>query len=214
MFNTVKFGAHLSRLRRNANMTQSDLAERANVTRQAISKYEIGDSFPDISVLVLLAEALGVTAGELIAAGEPTVGEAYILHHLTEEKLPSENTNIEDVASLAPFLKPSTVEALATRLVADGVNISRMVELSNFLSDGGAQRLFAVSDLTDLTPELLGYLLPFMDYDSRCAVLDGILNGTLDWHLLGVLRVDRSLIEAAVLEGVLPDEVLWWRPTE
>ncbi len=208
MFNTVKFGDHLSRLRRNADMTQSDLAERANVSRQAISKYETGDSFPDISVLVLLAEALGVSTGELIAAGEPTLGEAQILHRLTEGKMPSSETNAEDVTSLAPLLKPSTVEALATRLAADGVNISRMVELSHFLSDGGARRLFAVSDLTDLTPELLEYLLPFMDYDSRCAVLDGILSDALDWHLLDVLRVDRSLIEAAVIEGVLPNEVL------
>ncbi len=210
MFNTVKFGEHLSRLRRNADMTQSDLAERANVTRQAISKYEIGDSFPDVSVLVLLAEALGVSAGELIAAGEPTVGEAKILHGLATGQTPT--GSVEDVASLAPLLRPSTVEALAERLAVSGVNISRMVELSNFLSDGGARRLFSMTDLTDLTPELLGYLLPFMDYDSRCAVLDGILNGTLDWHLLGVLRVDRSLIEAAVIEGVLPDEVLWWKP--
>ncbi len=211
MFNTLKFGIHLSRLRRNADMTQSDLAERVNVSRQAISKYEIGDSFPDVSVLVLLADALGVSAGELIAAGEPTVGEAGILYGLAEGKTPTA-ASIEDVASLAPLLRPSTVEALADRLAADGVNISRMVELSNFLSDGGARRLFAVSDLRDLTPELLGYLLPFMDYDSRCAILDGILNGELDWHLLWVLQVDRSLIEAAVLEGVLPDEVLWWRP--
>ncbi len=212
MFNTVKFGAHLSRLRRNADMTQSDLAERANITRQAISKYEIGDSFPDISVLVLLAEALGVTTGELIAAGEPTVGEACILDRLSQGQMPSGETRAEDVASLASLLKPSTVEALAARLATDGVNISRLVELSQFLSEDGARRLFSVSDMTDLTPELLGYLLPFMDYDSRCAILDGILNGALDWHLLGVLRVDRSLIEAAVIEGVLPDEVLSWHP--
>ncbi len=44
MFHTVKFGEHLSRLRRNADMTQSDLGERVNVSRQAISKYEIGIS--------------------------------------------------------------------------------------------------------------------------------------------------------------------------
>ena len=30
----------------------------------------------------------------------------------------------------------------------------------------------------------------------------------MDWHLLKPLRVDRSLIEAAVIEGVLPYEAL------
>ncbi len=211
MFNTVKFGEHLSRLRRNADMTQSDLAERANVSRQAISKYEIGDSFPDISVLVLLAEALGVSTGELIAAGQPTVGEACILSRLTEGKMPSAEASAEDVASLAPLLRPSTVEMLAERLASNGVNISRLVDLSKFLSDGGAQRLLSVSDLSDLTPELLGYLLPFMDYDSYWRIVDEILEGRLDWHLLFALRVDRSLVEAAVIAGMLPWEVLWFQ---
>ena len=48
MFDIKKFGAYTSKLRKKADMTQSELAERLNLTRQAISKYECGDSFPDI----------------------------------------------------------------------------------------------------------------------------------------------------------------------
>ncbi len=208
MFNTVLFGQYLSRLRRNADMTQSDLGERVGVTRQAISKYETGDSFPDISILSLLAEALGVPTAELIAAGEPTVGEACILQRLSEGQLPSETASAADVASLAPLLKPSAVEALAARLAVDGVNIPHLVELSQFLSDGGAQRLLAMSDLSDLTPELLRYLLRFMDTASYWRIVDGVLEGRLSWELLYILRLDRFLLEAAVIEGVLPVEAL------
>ncbi len=208
MFNTILFGQQLSRLRRNADMTQSDLGERVGVTRQAISKYETGDSFPDISILSLLAEALEVTTGELIAAGEPTVGEACILHRLSEGQMPEGKASAADVASLAPLLRPSTVEALAARLAVDGVKIPYLVELSQFLSDGGARRLLAMSDLSDLTPELLKYLLRFMDADSYWAIVDGVLEGRLDWQLLYVMRLDRSLLEAAVIYGVLPEEAL------
>ncbi len=155
-----------------------------------------------------MARALGVSTGELIAAGEPTVGEAHILHQLSEGQTPSGIATPEDIANLAPLLKPSTVEALAARLASDGVNISRMVELTRFLSDDGARRLFSVTDLSELTPELLGYLMPFLDYDSKCTIFDGILNGELDWHLLSVFPVDRSLLEAAFMEGILPSEAL------
>ncbi len=212
MFNTVLFGQHISRLRRNADLTQSDLAERANITRQAVSKYETGDSFPDISILVLLAEALGVTAGELIAAGEPTVGEAQILHKLSQGEIPSSEALADDLASLAPLLKPSTVEAIAARLSAQGLHIPYFVELSQFLSDGGAQRLLSMSDLRDLTPELLHHLVRFIDFDSYWAIVDGILEGRLDWQLITPLHIDRSLVEAAVIEGVLPYEVLQKTP--
>ena len=44
MFDTQKFGGYLARLRKRADLTQSEVAERLNVTRQAVSKYEMGDS--------------------------------------------------------------------------------------------------------------------------------------------------------------------------
>ncbi len=44
LFDTQKFGGYLARLRRQADMTQSEVADRLNVTRQAVSKYETGGS--------------------------------------------------------------------------------------------------------------------------------------------------------------------------
>lgn len=82
MFDTIKFGAYLSKLRKDADMTQSDLGERLNLTRQAVSNYERGDSFPDISVLVRMGEVFGVSLEQLIKSGEPTNAEAVILKKL------------------------------------------------------------------------------------------------------------------------------------
>ena len=79
MFDTKKFGGYLSRLRKNADMTQIELADRLNLTRQAISRYEHGDSFPDVSILVLISDIFDVTLDELIGSGEPTRGESRIL---------------------------------------------------------------------------------------------------------------------------------------
>ena len=64
MFDTRKFGGYVSRLRKNADMTQSELADKLNLTRQAISRYELGDSFPDVSILVLIADIFHVTLDE------------------------------------------------------------------------------------------------------------------------------------------------------
>ena len=66
MFSTQKFGGYLSRLRKERDMTQSELADKLNLTRQAVSKYETGDSFPDVSILVSIANIFHVTLDELI----------------------------------------------------------------------------------------------------------------------------------------------------
>ena len=73
MFSTQKFGGYLSRLRKERDMTQSELADKLNLTRQAVSKYETGDSFPDVSILVSIANIFHVTLDELIPQCARTV---------------------------------------------------------------------------------------------------------------------------------------------
>ena len=96
MFNTKTFGAYLSRLRRSADMTQSELAEKLSLTRQAISKYETGDSFPDISILVEIANIYEVTFDDLINSGNPTKGETRMLRNINSNDN-DDPVNINDI---------------------------------------------------------------------------------------------------------------------
>lgn len=61
-----KFGAFLAQLRKDQNMTQSELASKLQVTDKAVSRWERGIGFPDISMLEPLSEALQVTVLELL----------------------------------------------------------------------------------------------------------------------------------------------------
>ena len=54
MINLNKFGQIIASRRLSENMTQSQLSKKLFVTPQAISKWERGESFPDIETLVLL----------------------------------------------------------------------------------------------------------------------------------------------------------------
>lgn len=61
-----KFGAFVSLCRKEKNMTQLELAQELKVTDKAVSRWERGKGFPDISLLVPLAEALDITVLELM----------------------------------------------------------------------------------------------------------------------------------------------------
>ena len=61
-----KLGLFVSQLRKEQNMTQKDLAEKLGVTDKAVSKWERGLSFPDISLLEPLSETFDVTIMELL----------------------------------------------------------------------------------------------------------------------------------------------------
>ena len=57
-------------LRKKKNMTQDELAEKLNVTRQAVSSWENGKTQPDIETLTQLAEAFDVSVERLIYGKE------------------------------------------------------------------------------------------------------------------------------------------------
>lgn len=64
--NNEKMGNFISEMRRSQNLTQKELAAKLEITDKAISKWERGISCPDISLLIPLAQILGVTTSELL----------------------------------------------------------------------------------------------------------------------------------------------------
>ena len=59
-------GAVIRRLRENKNITQEELADRIFVSSKAVSKWETGHGFPDISLIEPLSQALGISVIELL----------------------------------------------------------------------------------------------------------------------------------------------------
>lgn len=68
---TFTLGEKLQALRRSRGMSQEQLAEQTAVSRQAVSKWELGESVPELDKVVLLSEVFGVTTDYLLkeAAG-------------------------------------------------------------------------------------------------------------------------------------------------
>ena len=60
-------GAVIRKLRESKKITQEELAERIHVSSKAVSKWETGQGFPDISLLEPLASALDISVIELLS---------------------------------------------------------------------------------------------------------------------------------------------------
>lgn len=65
-----QISANIVSYRKQGQMTQAELAMKLNYSDKAVSKWERGDSLPDVATLVLLAQVLGVTVNQLIYAPE------------------------------------------------------------------------------------------------------------------------------------------------
>jgi transcriptional regulator with XRE-family HTH domain len=217
--NIIKFGSYVAHLRKDRDMPQSKLADMLNVTRQAVSKWERGESFPDISLLCAIAEIFGTSVDTLLNAGEASGNEAAILASVTQnqeiaKEVFEDKSVIQDIINIAPYLKVSTLSAIAEQLAKHNIDISKIVELSEFMSDESVVKLFQNSTLETLDDTLLEKLIPFLDKDSVYAILEKVMSGQNSTKLIKAMSpyINYSLIECAVIQGVLSHselKLLW-----
>ena len=76
-----KFGNFIKSLRKEKKLTQKELGEKLNITDKAISKWERGLSFPDITMLNSLANFFEIDVSELLN------GEKGIKKEIDKEKV-------------------------------------------------------------------------------------------------------------------------------
>ena len=69
----MSLGTNISRLRAEKRLSQGDLAEVLEVSRQSVSKWETDSSVPDLNRLMKLSQLFGVTLDELVTGAEPPV---------------------------------------------------------------------------------------------------------------------------------------------
>jgi transcriptional regulator with XRE-family HTH domain/DNA-directed RNA polymerase subunit RPC12/RpoP len=72
----VKIGKFIAECRKKENLTQTQLAEKLNITDKAVSKWETGKSMPDSSIMLKLCEILKISVNDLLC-GEVVTMDNY-----------------------------------------------------------------------------------------------------------------------------------------
>ena len=62
----LRIGANIASYRKQAGLTQVGLAEKLNYSDKAVSKWERGESIPDVLTLMVLSEQFGITVNDLL----------------------------------------------------------------------------------------------------------------------------------------------------
>ena len=65
-----KTGKFIYENRKKCGMSQKELADKLSITDKAISKWDRGISFPDISMLIPISEVLEISLYDLLTGGE------------------------------------------------------------------------------------------------------------------------------------------------
>ena len=72
----IKIGKFIAQRRKNAKLTQMQLAEKLDITDRAVSKWETGKAMPDSSIMLALCDVLGISVNDLLS-GEVVTMDNY-----------------------------------------------------------------------------------------------------------------------------------------
>ena len=110
---TEKFGKFIAACRMDNHMTQKELAQKLQVTDKAVSRWERGKGFPDISFLVPLSEALNISVPELMKSErDDTKREVFSAGEIRDvltSALQMEKQNKKEARLLSALISPVTV---------------------------------------------------------------------------------------------------------
>lgn len=139
-------GERISAARKVAGITQEELAAKLTITPQAISKWERGTGLPDISVLPELAEALGISVGELF--GEAVRRDDQSLNVFAGLPLVAGSNNIRCYSDKTVLSSDETCVKFTDGSVADfetqtvtnkGAGDVRLVDVGDPMAPGKSQ---------------------------------------------------------------------------
>lgn len=75
----MKFGEKLTELRKKEGLSQEELGYKLNVTRQTVSKWELGQTTPEMDKLVELGKIFNISVDELVNETEKTANENEVI---------------------------------------------------------------------------------------------------------------------------------------
>lgn len=77
MINKIKVANRISALRKEAGLTQSQLADKLNVSTQAVSKWETGAALPDVDILLSISQLFKISINEILEGNNIFTKIAY-----------------------------------------------------------------------------------------------------------------------------------------
>ena len=205
----MKLNEKIAWYRRDKKLSQEELAAQVGVSRQAVSKWELGEASPDIGKLLALAKAFGVTTDYLLNEEEGPEREAPPPRTAPEPPPPPQNTPGSNLPGFLGKMVRRWGWLAGTYLALQGAGVA----LVGFIARWGFGSMFSASNrmmggfgaggwIYDGPPELEGAVMDALGIEA--SPLSGV-----ESFFLGVSTLILVIGLIMVVGGLILAWVLW-----
>lgn len=177
----MSFSENLKKIRKENNMSQEEFAELAGVSRQAVSKWESGDGYPEVEKLLIISKELNVSLDSLMGS-----------------EIFSKESKEHSVAGIITIVSPNE------GIIAD---CAKVMKSQKFMGGKKSPRyaLFAQGSQEQSfwgpTNTFLGWYMTEESISKEIAEIhDAIVNGDADYELKYSVKCRKSFLGISVQE--------------
>lgn len=177
----MELGKTISEIRRKHNMTQEEFAELFHVTRQTISNWETGKSYPDLETLIRMSEDFHISLDTMLK------GDKNMVREITREQKHGKNHRLKILLAVAAALavvitaflimdntvktlKPENYTISVKKITPDNVTIDEVNKIAVYKDPEGGSYLNEDESSDDgsprKTPEQGTYVFEGEEYAS------------------------------------------------
>jgi len=153
------FGENLKKLRKKKKLSQDDLAEKVNVSRQSVSKWENGDAYPEMNNILELCKIFNCKINDLVndeikdfdSMDEEIKMKVAKLKKEKQEKMKGLSKVISTISKIGRILVGISIPIVMVTMIIMGILISRVEVVNNEISfKDRNERLVITTDEDDL----------------------------------------------------------------
>lgn len=146
-----KTGLFIASLRKEKGLTQAQLAKMLNVTDKAVSRWETGKGLPEATLLIPLANALGITVNELLT-GERISEEVFF--QKSDDNLVSAVQRTEKAVKQGKLAKLMLAVAVILCILSISLLVRNIIKSENTITYTGSFNAENISDVTEMLIDL------------------------------------------------------------
>lgn len=129
----MNLSAKLTSLRKQKGLTQMDLAEKLNVSRQAISRWEVGTAVPSTDNLKVLSELYGVTVDYLLNDGTVQIHEERAPISVSKSHTPKTRKSMMLLLFVVDAIVAAVIASILTVASIQNKNQNQVVPIEDLI---------------------------------------------------------------------------------
>lgn len=198
MFNMSNIGLKISKMRKNAGITQMELADKLNISFQAVSSWERGQTMPDISKLHELSNIFNVSIDEILENKR----EAEIITAAETGKMPDEIPSLKEISEIGPILTPEQNDSIVKKIIIETKGSRNSMDLHEIASVAP----FVSSELLDEIAEKA--IRESGKLSAICPIAPFVSSELIDKLALEIISNSNNLSELAPIAPFVSSDII------